>query len=89
MEIMSPFLIQQAFSPHGSEVALGLAIAAAAMHFIFFLCIWHDAGKLQTLGRSSLVLPPLIWGLSALVFGLIAVVIYWVFHYSSFRGKDI
>jgi hypothetical protein len=88
MDIISPFLIQQAFSIHASDIYMGMAIVAVVLHFIFSLCIWNDAGKLKMAGRSSVIMPPLVWGLAAFVLGLIVVVVYWLFHYSSFRGKD-
>ena len=72
----------------GGVSALVFLGAIVLLNIMFMVCLWNDAGRLRERGRSTVVLTPFVWGLSALVLGLVAVALYWLCHYSQFRSRD-
>ncbi len=79
------------FTGLGWSVGVLAKVFIAAMVFLHGLLgfgLWNDASRLRERGRSTVVLTPLTWSLSALVLGLAAVALYWVCHYSRFARKE-
>lgn len=56
-----------------------------AAHLLFAIGIARDAGQRRDRG-TALFLDQLTWGIGVLVFGLVAVALYWTIHYSRLRG---
>lgn len=69
-------------------IAAVFAVAMVIMHVSFAVCVFNDAGRLRWQGRSIVVLSPFVWGLAALVLGLMGVAFYWLCHYSRFSRLE-
>lgn len=57
----------------------------AVVHVLFALGVARDAAQQQANGAQVKFVEPLVWGLAAIVGGFFMVIVYWVFHYSTFR----
>jgi hypothetical protein len=89
METMTPIVILQSLGQDGHILILSFGLVVVLAHVLFAACIWKDASTLCGLGHPTMVLTPLAWALAGLLFGLMAVALYWVCHYSNFRHKDL
>lgn len=69
-------------------VTLLFLLAAGLLHFMAMVCVLGDANRLRERGRSTVILTPFVWALAALIGGLIAVGLYWLFHHSRLAGRD-
>jgi hypothetical protein len=53
------------------------------VHAFLADCLWKDIGNLQDRGGVPWPCGRLGWAVVTLVFGLLAVVVYWLVHHSS------
>jgi cell division protein FtsX len=86
--IIPQFFMFPALGSLGVLIAAIFSIAMIVMHITFAVCISKDTARLREQNRLVVVLTPFVWGLAALVLGLIAVAFYWLCHYSKFSRLD-
>ena len=58
------------------------------LHFIFAAGVFSAARGLRTRGENVMFAPPIVWALLTLLWGMFALLPYWLIHHSSLRrGK--
>ena len=72
----------------GGLVTFLFIAATVLLHILFTFCIAVDVNRLREQGRTTVLLMPFAWALSALLLGLVAVAFYWVCHHSNFIKQD-
>jgi len=77
-----------ALGPLAGFLAVLFALGMIVLHITLAISLSQDMSRLRAQGRPVMVLTPFTWGLAALVLGLIAVVFYWVCHYSRFARME-
>ena len=88
MENMTSLFSLDVFGAYSHIVVISFTVAILVLHVFFMICVWNDASERRLEERTTVVLSPLVWGLAALVFGLVAVAFYWLCHYSTFSRSD-
>ena len=71
----------------GGVFALVVIGVFLVLHIVFTVCVWKDADRLHYQGRSTVILPAFIWGLTTLFFGLPALALYWAVHHSRLARR--
>lgn len=56
-----------------------------AINVLFALGVMRDATAQNAAGRKAFFADAPIWGLTVLIGGLFAVIVYWIFHHSTLR----
>jgi len=56
------------------------------LHVFFAGGVFRAARGLRRRGEKSMFAPPLIWALHTLLWGMLALVPYWLLHHSSLRA---
>jgi len=55
------------------------------LHFFFAMGVFSAARGLQTRGENVMFAPPIVWALLTLLWGMFALLPYWLIHHSSLR----
>jgi hypothetical protein len=70
---------------HYVEIIIGGFIVF--IQIIIALAVFSDAKRLFTERKPVVFLSPSFWGLAALAGGIVTLIAYWLFHYSTLRSK--
>jgi H+/Cl- antiporter ClcA len=63
-------------------------LAAVLLQLLIGFGLNRDAFRLQERGRETVFFGPAGWFFLGLCGGLLAMSLYWVIHYSTFRARD-
>ena len=61
------------------------AVCVPLLHVLFAVAVWRDSRHWVRRGGRTVLLAGWVWTLATLVFGLLAVALYWVVHHSTLR----
>jgi hypothetical protein len=56
------------------------------LHFFFAMGVFSAARGLQTRGEKVVFAPPIVWALLTLLWGMFALLPYWLIHHSNLRS---
>lgn len=66
-----------------------IALATVILHAIYAMAVWYDADSLaEKHNRSPQLLGPVMWSLTALVFGLVGLAVYWLVNRSRLSPNE-
>jgi len=55
------------------------------LHFFFAIGVFVAARRLRSHGEKLMFAPPIIWAIHTLLWGMCAMLPYWLIHHSSLR----
>ena len=56
------------------------------LHFFFAMGVFSAARGLRMRGENLMFAPPIVWALLTLLWGMFALLPYWLIHHSSLRA---
>ena len=68
---------------NAGELFFGLTFVT---HFFFAMGVFSTARGLRTRGENVMFAPPIVWALLTLLWGMFALLPYWLIHHSALRA---